>query len=76
VDVSGNTLQKKVRTGQVYKYNFIFIVGEQEQEQQGVNVRNRDIQEEQGKNDMVKFDDVVQQLIKLREEMRQDNKLI
>lgn len=76
VDVSGNTLQKKIRTGQVYKYNFIFIVGEQEQEQQGVNVRNRDIQEEQGKNDMVKFDDVVQQLIKLRAEMRRDNKLI
>lgn len=76
VDVSGNTLQKKVRSGQLMKYNFIFIVGEQEQNEQSVNVRNRDIQEEQGKNDMVKFDTVVEQLIKLRDEKRRDNKLV
>lgn len=76
VDVSGNTLQKKVRTGQVMKYNFIFIVGEQEQAENSVNVRNRDIQEEQGKNATVKFDEVVQQLHRLKDELRQDNKLI
>ncbi|MCQ4644009.1 His/Gly/Thr/Pro-type tRNA ligase C-terminal domain-containing protein, partial [Blautia coccoides] len=28
VDLTGNTLQKKVRNGQMLKYNFIFIVGE------------------------------------------------
>ncbi len=76
VDVSGNTLQKKVRSGQMLQYNFIFIVGEQEQEEQSVNVRNRDIQEEQGKNATVKFDEVVQQLITLRKGMRSDNKLV
>ncbi|KAM9889536.1 hypothetical protein OXX79_012089 [Metschnikowia pulcherrima] len=76
VDVTGNTLQKKVRNGQLLKYNFIFIVGEQEQNENSVNVRNRDIQEEQGKNATVKFDEVVEQLHKLKEEMRQDNKLI
>lgn len=76
VDVSGNTLQKKVRNGQLLKYNFIFIVGEQEEQQNGVNIRNRDIPEEQGKNDMVKFDDVVPQLLRLREELRRDNKLV
>lgn len=76
VDVSGNTLQKKVRNGQVFKYNFIFIVGEQEQQEQGVNVRNRDVQEEQGKNELVKFDEVVQQLIRLKESKRGDNILI
>lgn len=76
VDVTGNTLQKKVRNGQMLKYNFIFIVGEQEQNEHSVNVRNRDIQEEQGKNATVKFDEVVEQLHRLKEEMRQDNKLI
>ncbi|GEQ70191.1 hypothetical protein JCM33374_g3867 [Metschnikowia sp. JCM 33374] len=76
VDVTGNTLQKKVRNGQMLKYNFIFIVGEQEQVEHSVNVRNRDIQEEQGKNATVKFDEVVEQLRKLKEDMRSDNKLI
>lgn len=75
VDLSGNTLQKKVRSGQLLKYNFIFIVGEQEQEEQSVNVRNRDIQEEQGKNATVKFEEVVKQLATLRDEKRRDNKL-
>jgi len=65
-----------VRTGQLLKYNFIFIVGEQEQAENSVNVRNRDIQEEQGKNATVNFDLVVDQLHKLAEEKRQDNKLI
>lgn len=76
VDVSGNTLQKKIRTGQLYRYNFIFIVGEQEQQEESVNVRNRDIQEEQGKNEMVKLDLVIEQMLKLRDDYRQDNKLI
>ena len=75
VDVSGNTLPKKIRTGQMYKYNFIFIVGEEEENSESVNVRNRDIPEEQGKNAMVGFDDVVKQLVALRESKRSDNKL-
>lgn len=75
VDLSGNTLQKKVRSGQLLQYNFIFIVGEQEQAEQSVNIRNRDIQSEQGKNETVKFDEVVKQLKSLRDELRKDNKL-
>ena len=75
VDLSGNTLQKKVRSGQLLQYNFIFIVGEQEQAEQSVNIRNRDIQSEQGKNETVKVDDVGKQLKSLRDELRKDNKL-
>ena len=75
VDVSGNTLPKKVRSGQLLKYNFIFIVGDDEQKNNSVNIRNRDIPEEQGKGAAVPFDTVVQQLIKLREEKRSDNVL-
>ena len=76
VDVSGNTLPKKIRTGQMYKYNFIFIVGDEEEKSNNVNVRNRDIPEEQGKNAMVKVDDVIQQLLDLKQSKRSDNKLV
>lgn len=76
VDVSKNTLQKKVRTGQLLQFNFIFIVGEAEEQENSVNVRNRDIQEEQGKNETVPFATVVEQLQKLKSEMRLDNKLV
>ena len=75
VDVTGNTLQKKVRNGQVQKYNFIFIVGEQESTEKSVNIRNRDIQDLQGKNEAVSLDTVIAQLLKLKESKRADNKL-
>ncbi|ODV57828.1 threonyl-tRNA synthetase [Ascoidea rubescens DSM 1968] len=73
VDVSGNTLQKKIRTGQMQRYNFIFIVGEQEMESKSVNIRNRDIQDLQTKNEMVLLADVIPKLVKLKEDKRDDN---
>lgn len=76
VDLSKNTLQKKVRNGQLLQFNFIFIVGEAEEQEKSVNVRNRDIQEEQGKNETVPFNTVVEQLQRLKIECRLDNKLI
>ncbi|CDR44075.1 CYFA0S13e02894g1_1 [Cyberlindnera fabianii] len=76
VDVTGNTLQKKVRTGQLQKYNFIFIVGEQEEVANGVNIRNRDIAELQNKNEMVSLDTVIAQLTELKESKRGDNALL
>ena len=75
VDVTGNTLQKKVRNGQVQKYNFIFIVGEQEANEKSVNIRNRDIQDLQGKNEAIALDTVIEQLLKLKETKRADNQL-
>jgi threonyl-tRNA synthetase len=75
VDVTGNTLQKKVRNGQVQRYNFIFIVGEQEANEKSVNIRNRDIQDLQGKNEAVALDVVIEQLLRLKETKRSDNKL-
>lgn len=73
VDLSGNTLSKKVRSGQLLKYNFIFIVGEEEMNSKSVNVRNRDCIEQQKKNQMIKFDLVVTMLEKLRAEKGKDN---
>lgn len=76
VDLTGNTLQKKVRNGQMLKYNFIFIVGEQEMTENSVNIRNRDVMEQQGKNATVDVETVIKQLSNLKEEKRNDNNLI
>lgn len=76
VDLSGNTLQKKVRNGQMLKYNFIFIVGEQEMNEKSVNIRNRDVMEQQGKNATVSLETVLEQLKKLKSDMRNDNVLV
>ncbi|CDH13485.1 Threonine--tRNA ligase, cytoplasmic [Zygosaccharomyces bailii ISA1307] len=76
VDLSGNTLQKKVRNGQMLKYNFIFIVGEQEMNENSVNIRNRDVMDQQGKNATVALDTVLEQLKKLKSDMRNDNVLV
>ena len=42
LDDGPDTLNKKVRNAQVAFYNFIFVVGEKEQEKNEVNVRTRD----------------------------------
>lgn len=75
VDLTGNTLQKKVRNGQMLKYNFIFIVGEQEMNEKSVNIRNRDVMEQQGKNATVSVEEVLKQLRNLKDEKRGDNVL-
>ena len=75
VDLTGNTLQKKVRNGQMLKYNFIFIVGEDEMTTNSVNIRNRDVMEQQGKNATVEVETVIKQLLNLKEEKRNDNTL-
>ncbi|KAA8494094.1 Threonine--tRNA ligase, cytoplasmic [Porphyridium purpureum] len=41
VDVSDRKLQKKIREAQLAQYNFILVVGEEEQSKGTVNVRNR-----------------------------------
>eukprot|EP00761_Pharyngomonas_kirbyi_P012508 gb/GECH01012535.1/.p1 GENE.gb/GECH01012535.1/~~gb/GECH01012535.1/.p1 ORF type:complete len:681 (+),score=214.99 gb/GECH01012535.1/:1-2043(+) len=42
VDLSGRKLNKKIREAQVAQYNFILVVGQDEQENNSVNVRTRD----------------------------------
>lgn len=39
---SGTTLNKKVRNAQLDNYNFILVIGQQEQQRNTVNVRTRD----------------------------------
>ncbi|KAK3720590.1 threonyl-tRNA synthetase [Vermiconidia calcicola] len=70
VDISGNTMQKKIRTGQLQQYNFIFVVGAQERDSRSVNIRNRDLPETQKMGDLVPLDQAIEKLCALRDERR------
>ncbi|ETI29555.1 threonine-tRNA ligase [Cladophialophora carrionii CBS 160.54] len=75
IDVSGNTLQKKVRNGQLAQYNFIFVVGAKEQETRTVNIRNRDDQATQKMGELIPLEKALDRLTKLRDERRLENKI-
>ncbi|OQE24752.1 hypothetical protein PENSTE_c007G02435 [Penicillium steckii] len=75
VDVSGNTLQKKIRTGQLSQYNFICVVGAQERDTRSVNLRDRDDPATQNKGVMIPVDEIRQKLRSLRKERRLKNAL-
>ncbi|RDA92322.1 hypothetical protein CP533_3287 [Ophiocordyceps camponoti-saundersi (nom. inval.)] len=74
VDLSGNTFQKKIRTGQLEQYNFIFVVGAEEAKSRTVNIRNRDDQSTQKHGELVPLQEVQKQLLKLKSERRLENK--
>ncbi|KAI9666500.1 MAG: threonyl-tRNA synthetase [Bathelium mastoideum] len=67
VDISGNTMQKKIRSGQLQQYNFIFVVGAQEKESRTVNIRNRDDQSTQAKGELIPLDVALEKLSALRD---------
>ncbi|KAL8829915.1 MAG: hypothetical protein Q9191_001735 [Dirinaria sp. TL-2023a] len=75
VDISGNTMQKKIRTGQLQQYNFIFVVGAQEKGSRSVNIRNRDDQETQSKGELIPLDEAVRKLKALKKERRLVNQI-
>ncbi|KAH9890865.1 threonyl-tRNA synthetase [Xylariomycetidae sp. FL2044] len=68
VDLSGNTLQKKIRTGQLAQYNFIFVVGDEEVKGRQVNVRYRDDTSAQDRGKPIGIDEAVEKIRKLRDE--------
>jgi threonyl-tRNA synthetase len=70
VDLSGNTMQKKIRTGQLQQYNFIFVVGAQERDSRSVNIRNRDDLSTQKMGELIPVDRALELLTKLRDERR------
>ncbi|KAI6932464.1 hypothetical protein KC355_g16199, partial [Hortaea werneckii] len=75
VDVSGNTMQKKIRTAQLQQYNFIFVVGAQEKEKGSVNIRNRDIPETQKMGELIPVDEAIRRMCRLRGERKLDSNL-
>ena len=75
IDISGNTMQKKIRTAQLSLYNFIIVVGAEERENRAANIRNRDDQESQKRGEVIPLDDVVKKLVQLRNERSLENKI-
>ena len=67
VDVSGQKMAWKIRNGQLKQYNFIFVVGAQEQESRTVNLRDRDDVATQAKGEMIKLEDAIAKMEMLRE---------
>jgi len=75
VDNGENTLNKKIRNGEIAQYNFILVVGQEELESRSVNVRNREDVGTKTRSQMVKLDEVVEKMTLLKKERRQENKL-
>lgn len=75
IDISGNTMQKKIRTGQLQQYNFLFVVGEQEKKARSVNIRNRDDKETQAKGELIPLEEAIGKLKTLKKERRLVNQI-
>ncbi|KAF2717849.1 threonyl-tRNA synthetase-like protein [Polychaeton citri CBS 116435] len=75
VDLTGNTMQKKIRTGQLAQYNFILVLGAAEKEARSVNIRNRDDPATQKQGALVPLDEAVQKFVALRDERRLESTL-
>ncbi|GAK66757.1 threonyl-tRNA synthetase [Moesziomyces antarcticus] len=76
VDLSDNTLPKKVRNGEIAQYNFVFVVGHEEMQTSSVNIRNRDDVNQKGKAETMPLDKTIQLLSSLKHERRLENKLV
>lgn len=75
VDLSSNTLQKKIRNAQIAQYNFVFVVGAEEAQNRALNIRNRDDQESQKKGVLIPLDEALIKIARLRDERRRVNAL-
>ncbi|GAA6058628.1 hypothetical protein JCM10212_004039 [Sporobolomyces blumeae] len=75
-DLSDSTLPKKVRNGEIAQYNFIFVVGSEEMDSRSVNVRNRDdAGNKKARTETIQVDEVLEKMLRLKNEHRLDNEL-
>ncbi|KAL1745956.1 hypothetical protein HDZ31DRAFT_35196 [Schizophyllum fasciatum] len=75
VDNGDNTLQKKIRNGEIAQYNFILVVGETELETQSVNVRNRDDVGTKARSATIPLAEITEKLVKLKESRSLKNQI-
>lgn len=76
VDNGENTLQKKIRNGEISQYNFILVVGQEELEGNAVNVRNRDdVGEKKTRAATVPLDVLIEKLTSLKGSRSLSNKI-
>lgn len=75
-DLTSETLKKKVLRAETGGYNFIFIVGHEEQEKRAVNVRNgHATSATKGREEVISLDDVSRRLQNLKESKKIENEL-
>ncbi|KAF9302302.1 threonyl-tRNA synthetase [Mortierella antarctica] len=68
VDVSDATLNKKIRNAELAQYNFVFVVGAEEEKSGTVNVRSRDeAVESKAKGQVRELSEVMEKLKKLKD---------
>ncbi|KAI8622433.1 hypothetical protein BC830DRAFT_1057088 [Chytriomyces sp. MP71] len=65
-DTSDLTLNKKIRNAEVAHFNFIFVVGAEEEKNNAVNVRNRDDPASKSKGEVRKLADILPKLVELK----------
>ncbi|KAF9159010.1 threonyl-tRNA synthetase [Actinomortierella ambigua] len=75
VDSSDSTLNKKIRNAELAQYNFIFVVGAEEEASGSVNVRCRDDVDSKGKGQVQKLEDVIAKLKDLLDSKRRGSKI-
>ncbi|KAI0037080.1 tars protein [Vararia minispora EC-137] len=75
VDTGPDTLNKKIRNGEIAQYNFLLVVGEQEQVSRSVNVRNRDDVGTKARGTVIPLDTIAKQLVRLKSSRSLQNKL-
>jgi threonyl-tRNA synthetase len=74
-DLSDNTLNKKIRNGEVGQYNFILVVGAEEESTNTVNVRCRDDVGTKAKGETQSFDTVLAKFLALKADKRLESKI-
>ncbi|KAF9364122.1 threonyl-tRNA synthetase [Mortierella sp. NVP85] len=67
VDSSDATLNKKIRNAELSYYNFIFVVGAEEESSESVNVRCRDDVDSKAKGQVRKLEEVMEKLKELKD---------
>ncbi|KAF9432913.1 threonyl-tRNA synthetase [Entomortierella beljakovae] len=67
VDTSDSTLNKKIRNAEIAQYNFIFVVGAEEESSNSVNVRSRDDVDSKAKGQVRPLEEVLPKLKELKE---------
>ncbi|KAI9140939.1 hypothetical protein BKA69DRAFT_1077338 [Paraphysoderma sedebokerense] len=72
-DLSDVTLNKKIRNAEIAHWNFILVVGGEEENSESVNVRNRDDVGTKSKGEMMPLKDLVSKLSDLKESKRLAN---
>ncbi|ORY84415.1 threonyl-tRNA synthetase [Protomyces lactucae-debilis] len=76
MDLTGNTIKRKVLAAQQQQYNFAFIVGEDEKSTGSVNVRNcRGEAAQQARTETVELSAVIERMNALRESKSQSTEL-